>query len=127
MAYVRTAGEFSIPQPKIGSGKHIIATNVDGARNELGNFIGQVVGEDKFKIEMSWDYLTVQQWRDFLTIFNRQVGGKFVNDFYVYDPRVGDWVLMTMYVGDRSARPLNLSSTDIPVGWTECQANLIQV
>lgn len=127
MSYVRTASGLLLPQPAAGSAKFTIATNVDGARNEVGNFVGQVVGEDKFKLEMSYSYLSREQLRDLLLLFDRKQGGKFVNDFYIYDPRVDDFVLMTMYVGDRTGRPLNLSSEDEPIGWVDVQANLIQV
>ena len=127
MSYVRTASGLLLPQPAHGSGKFTIATNVDGARNEVGNFVGQVVGDDKFKLEMTYSYLTPAQLRELLSIFDRKQGGKFVNDFYIFDPRVNDWVLMTMYIGDRSGRPLNLTSADEPVGWLDVQANLIQV
>ena len=34
-----------------------------------------------------------------LKLFDRKRGGKFINTFRVFDPRVNDFVYMDMYVG----------------------------
>ena len=127
-AFIQTTGGILLPTPMLGSGNMIIATNVDGSRNESGNFVGQVVGDDKLKIELSFAYMTPQQYSDFLKIWDRKQGGKFVNDFIVFDPRLNDFTTMKMYIGDRSGRPLQLHPTTFrPNYWVDIKANLIEV
>lgn len=127
-AFVQTTGGILLPTPMLGSGNTIIATNVDGSRNESGNFIGSVVGNDKLKIEMSFAYMTPTEFMNFLKIWDRAQGGSFVNDFIVFDPRVNDFVTKKMYVGDRNGRPCLLNqSTFVPKYWTDIKANLIEV
>lgn len=128
MAWIQTRSGIVVPTPALDSGKTTIATLVDGGRNSNGDFIGQVLGNDKLKIEMSWKVLTPEQFQTLLKIFDRQQGGSFVNDFRVFDPRVNDFVWKTMYVGDRSGRPFKVSpQTFRPEYWLDVQANLIEV
>lgn len=125
--YIETLGGKAII-PAFESGGFTIATNVDGARNESGNFIGQVVGNDKFKVEVSFKYMTPEQLQELLMIWDRKQGGAFVNKFLVFDPRVNDFVVKTMYVGDRSGRPYNINPTTMrPNFWVDVKANLIEV
>ncbi|HWQ98930.1 MAG TPA: DUF6711 family protein [Clostridia bacterium] len=128
MAYLQTAEGIVIPAPAFGSGGFTIATNVDGARNESGNFVGQVVGDDKFKIECSFAHMTPDELQSFLKIWDRKQGGKFVNDFIVFDPRINDFRTLRMYVGDRSGRPYLINkTTSRPTFWVDIKANLIEV
>ena len=125
--YIETLGGIQII-PSFDSGAFTIATNVDGARNESGNFIGQVVGDDKFKIECSFKYMTPDKLRELLMIWDRKQGGSFVNSFLVFDPRVNDFVVKRMYVGDRSGRPYTINKTTMrPNFWVDVKANLIEV
>ena len=125
--YIETLGGKAII-PAFESGGFTIATNVDGARNESGNFVGQVVGNDKFKVEVSFKYMTPEQLQELLMIWDRNQGGSFVNKFLVFDPRVNDFVVKTMYVGDRSGRPYNINPTTMrPNFWVDVKANLIEV
>ena len=127
-AFVQTTGGILLPTPMLGSGNTIIATNVDGSRNESGNFIGSVVVNDKLKIEMSFAHMTPTEFMNFLKIWDRAQGGAFVNDFIVFDPRVNDFVTKKMYVGDRNGRPCLLNpSTFVPKYWVDIKANLIEV
>lgn len=125
--YIETLNGLPIV-PAHDSGGFIIATNVDGARNESGNFIGQVVGNDKLKIEVSFKHMTPEQLQDLLKIWDRTQGGSFVNKFRVFDPRVNDFVVKTMYVGDRSGRPYMINpQTMRPEFFVDIKANLIEV
>lgn len=125
--YIETLGGFPIV-PAFGSGAFTIATNVDGARNESGNFVGQVVGDDKFKIEVGFKHMTPEQLQELLRIWDRKQGGSFVNKFLVFDPRVNDFVVKTMYVGDRSGKPYTINPTTMrPNFWVDIKANLIEV
>lgn len=128
MAYVETAGGIALPGIAFGSGGITISTTVDGGRNENNDFIGSVVGDDKFKMEMAFPKLSPEQMRLFLSIWDRKQGGAFVNEFIVFDPRVNDFVKMKMYVGDRTGRPYTINKrTFRPEFWVDVKANLIQV
>lgn len=128
MAFVETTAGIALPCPAFESGQYTIATNVDGARNANGTFVGQVVGDDKLKIEMSFKYLTPEEMQRWLAIFDRKQGGKFVQEFRVFDPRVNDFVNMNMYVGDRSGRPYRINATTFrPEFWVDVKGNLIEV
>ena len=104
MAWIETAGGIALPPPELGSCGVTISTMVDGARNGNGDFIGQVVGDDKLKIEVSFGMLTPSEMQTLLSLFDRKRGGKFINTFRVFDPRVNDFVYMDMW-GTGAVRP----------------------
>lgn len=126
MAWIETAGGISIPDPAFDSGRITISTMVDGSRNANGDFIGQVVGDDKYKVECNFKALTPEQMRNLLKIFDRTQGGAFIQQFKVYDPRIDDYRWMNMYVGDRTGRPFKVVNGR-PTYWLDTQANLIEV
>lgn len=128
MAWIQTDNGIALPTPDMGSGKVSISTLVDGGRNQNGNFIGQVIGNDKLKIEMTFSVLSPQEMRNFLKLFDRAQGGSFVNRFRVFDPRINDFTYLTMYVGDRSSTPYMVNPRTLqPTFWRDVSANLIQV
>lgn len=128
MAWIETAAGIALPAPEMGSSGVSISTLVDGGRNANGDFIGSVVGEDKLKIELSFARLSPDEMLRFLRIFDRTQGGKFVNRFRVFDPRVNDFVYLDMYVGDRSGTPYLVDrKTFYPAYWKNVKANLVQV
>lgn len=129
MAWVKTTSGISIPEPAFDSGNVTISTLVNAGRNASGKFVGQVIGDDKLKIEMNWSVLTPQQFHDLLAIFDRKQNGKFVNDFTVYDPRTMTYRTVRMYVGDRQGRPLMVNSPGVghPTYWADVKADLIEV
>jgi hypothetical protein len=128
LAWIETAGGIALPPPELGSCGVTISTMVDGARNGNGDFIGQVVGDDKLKIEVSFGMLTPSEMQTLLSLFDRKRGGKFINTFRVFDPRVNDFVYMDMYVGDRSGTPVRIDAARwLPGAWKSVKANLIQV
>ena len=129
MAWIKTTSGIALPEPLIGSGNTTISTMVNSGRNSSGNFVGQIVGEDKMKIEMAWDGLSPSEFENLLKIWDRRQGGKFINSFTVYDPRVRDYVTMRMYVGDRQGRPAMIANTGVgdPKYWQDIKVDLIQV
>lgn len=128
MAWIETATGMALPEPAIDSGRTTISTIVDGGRNVNGDFIGSVVGDDKLKIEMNFSVLYPDQIKNLLRIFDRRQGGHFVNRFRVYDPRIGGFTYLDMYVGDRSGTPYMVNrQTMTPTFWRDVQSNLIQV
>ena len=127
--WIQTSAGIAIPTPALESGNVTISTLVDGARNANGKFIGETIGGDKLKIEMSWNILTPTEMRNLLKIWDRDQGGKFHKNFRVYDPRIMDYRTVNMYVGDRSGKPLmvDVNGSGHPRYWTDVQANLIEV
>lgn len=128
-AWVKLASGLEIPEPALDSGQVTISTLVNAGRNAQGKFIGQVIGNDKLKIEMNWAALTPEQFQSLLNIFDRSNGGAFVNTFTVYDPREMGYRNIKMYVGDRSGKPMMVSNpgTGHPKWWLDVNANLIEV
>jgi len=129
MAWVETTSGIAIPEPAFDSGQVTISTLVNAGRNANGKFVGQVIGDDKLKIEMNWSVLDADQMQALLRIWDRSQGGKFVNNFRVYDPRRKQYRTMKMYVGDRSGRPIMVDDpgSGHPRYWADVQANLIEV
>lgn len=129
MAWVTTTSGIAIPEPAFDSGNITISTMVNAGRNANGEFIGQVIGNDKLKIELNWGALSPTQFKALLALFDRKQGGKFVNTFRVYDPRTMSYRNLTMYVGDRSGKPIMVDNpgSGHPKWWVDIQANLIEV
>lgn len=126
--WIQTKSGVVLPPPALGSSKISISTLVDGGRNANGKFVGSVIGDDKLKIDLQWDVLTPEQFMSLLNIFDRKKGGRYVNDFLVYDPRYNAFRTITMYVGDRSGTPYLVdSSTMLPCWIKDVTANLVEV
>ena len=124
-ALVRVAG-LDLPEPSTYSGN--TATLVDSGRNVQGELIASVVREDVAKVEMTWNYLTAEQWAAINKKFSGKHGGSFVNDVTFYDQTSGDWITRRMYVSDRSAGMWRRDPTNGNIlGWTNCKLSLIEV
>ena len=117
-------GDFIFPEPSSYSAN--TSTLVDSSRNVEGVFIGSVIRTNISKIEISWKYLTVEQWAKILQCFNGK--DNFTNLVEFFDQSVGGWVQKEMYVNDRKAGMWrrNPETGDV-MGWTDCSLSLIQV
>ena len=119
-----TVGDYDFPEPSTYSA--ITSTLVDTGRNVEGMMVGTVIRDDVSKIEISWKYLTVEQWAQIQQCFRGK--DKFINDVWFFDPTDGKKIKKTMYVNDRKAglwrRDPNTGSV---LGWTDCSLSLIQV
>lgn len=121
-----SVGGYDFPEPSTYSGN--TSTLVDSARNVNGVMVGSVIRDDVAKIEMSWRYLTVEQWANIQKCFRNSSGGKFINLVTFFDQSVGGWVTKEMYVNDRTAGMWRRDpETGDVLGWTDCSLNLIQV
>lgn len=121
-----TVGNYEFPEPSSYSAN--TSTLVDSARNAKGKMIGSVIRDDVAKVELSWRYLTVEQWAAIQQCFKTSAGGKFVNTVTFFDQSAGTWITRDMYVSDRTAGmwrrdPVNGSV----LGWTECKMSLVEV
>ena len=117
-----------IPAPAYGSGGFTLSTLVDGGRNQNGQFIGQVIGDDKLKIDITFAALRPAELQRFLALFDRRQGGSFTNWFTVLDPALGAYRQALMYVGDRSGHPIMVDKiSGVPRHYLDIKANLIEV
>lgn len=119
-----SVGGYDFPEPSAYSAN--TSTLVDSGRNVEGTFIGSVIRDDISKIEISWKYLTVEQWARILKCFTGK--DNFTNLVDFFDQSVGGWVQKAMYVNDRKAGMWrrNPETGDV-IGWTDCSLSLIQV
>ena len=119
-------GEYELPEPSTYSGN--TSTLVDSARNAMGVMIGSVIRDDVAKIELTWRFLTVEDWARIQKCFRKSAGGKFINRVTFFDQSLGDYVEREMYVSDRKAGMWRRDpKTGDVLGWTECSLNLIEV
>ena len=115
---------YDFPEPSTYSGN--TSTLVDSSRNVEGKFVGSVIRDDVSKVEISWKYLTIEQWRDILQCFTGK--DKFVNTVTFFDQSKGDWVTKEMYVNDRKAGMWRRDPNNGNVlGWADCSLALIEV
>ena len=121
-----SVGNYDFPEPSSYSGN--TSTIVDSARNVQGKMVGSVVRDDVAKIEISWRYLTIEQWARIQKCFRQSSGGKFINLVTFFDQSVGGWVTKEMYVNDRQAGMWRRDPKNGDIlGWTDCKLALIEV
>lgn len=119
-SFLRVNG-VDFPCPRVGF-SYTISTTVNAGRNANNEVVGQRVGRDLFKLDsMEWAALDAETWQKML---------KAVEPFYVpvtfEDFRTGQPITITMYPGDRKARPLFVDKTTHKVTkYENCSFNLI--
>ena len=115
---------YDFPEPSAYSGN--TATLVESSRNVEGRMIGSAIRDDISKVEISWKYLTVEQWAKIQKCFRGL--DNFVNNVTFFDQSAGGWVTKEMYVSDRKAGLWRRDPTNGDVlGWTDCSLSLIEV
>ena len=119
-------GDFDFPEPSSYKGN--TSTLVDSARNTNGVVVGAVIRDDVGKVEMSWKYLTVEQWANILKCFSIARGGNFYNNVTFFCQDIGDWTTRQMYVSDRKADMFRRDpKTGAVLGYTDCSLSLVEV
>lgn len=122
MAALISIGGFEFPEPSTYNAT--TSTIVDSARNVSGYVVGAVVRSDVAKIEVSWKYLTAQQWATILSLFTNS----FYNDVRFLNQATNTYVTRTMYVSDRSAAMWRRDpQTGAVMGYTGCALSLVEV
>lgn len=115
---------YDFPEPATYNGN--TSTLVDSSRNVQGKMVGSVVRDDIAKIEISWRYLTVEQWARIQKCFKGF--DKFINNVTFFDQSVGGWVTKEMYVSDRKANMFRRDpKTGEVLGWVNPSLSLIEV
>ena len=99
------------------------ATLVDSARNAEGKMVGSVIRDNVAKIELTWNFLSNEDWANILAKFT----GSFENDVRFFDQATAGWVTKKMYVSDRNASiPFCDPRTGLPRGWIGARLSLIE-
>ena len=121
-----SVGGYDFPEPSAYSAN--TSTLVDSARNVVGKMVGSVIRDDISKVEISWKYLTVDQWARILRCFRQSAGGNFSTNVTFFDQSAGGWVTKEMYVSDRKSGMWRRDPANGDVlGWTDCALSLIEV
>lgn len=122
MAALVTVGGYELPEPSTYNAT--TSTIVDSARNVQGKVVGAVVRHDVAKIEMSWKYLTAQQWANILSLFT----SSFYNEVRFLNQATNAYTTRTMYVSDRSAAMWRRDpQTGAVMGYTGASLSLVEV
>lgn len=122
MAALVSIGGFDFPEPS--SYNATTSTIVDSARNVSGRVVGSVVRNDVAKVELSWKYLTAQQWADILSLFT----GSFYNDVRFLNQATNSYTTRTMYVSDRTGGIWRRDpGTGEVMGYVGCSLSLVEV
>lgn len=115
-------GGFDFPEPSTYNAT--TSTIVDSARNVQGKVVGSVVRNDVAKIELTWRYLTAQQWATVLSLFT----SSFYNDVRFLNQATNEYETRTMYVSDRTAGIFRRDpQTGAVMGYTGCGLSLVEV
>lgn len=121
-----SVGGYDFPEPSTYKGN--TSTLVDSARNTQGVMVGSVIRDDVGKVEMSWNFLTVEQWARILKCFRMSDGGKFINSVTFFCQDIGDWTTRQMYVSDRSAEIFRRDpKTGDVIGYKGASMSLVEV
>lgn len=122
MAALVSIGSFNFPEPS--SYVATTSTIVDSARNVQGRVVGSVVRSDIAKIDISWKYITAQQWATILSLFS----SSFYNEVTFLNQTTNSYVTRTMYVSDRTSFMWRRDpKTGEVLGYTECSLSLVEV
>lgn len=120
-AFITVAG-VRFPYPDRESGLQTQSTLVNGGRNAQGVFIGQRIGRDQSKVELTWTILDAAVWAELLQLFEES----FVNEVEYYDMTQGQVISRKMYVSDRTAQPFEIDpATGVWLRAKNCKLNLV--
>lgn len=115
-------GGYELPEPSTYNA--VTSTIVDSARNVAGKVVGSVVRSDVAKIELTWRYLTTEQWATILSMFT----DSFFNEVRFFNQATANYDVRKMYVSDRDAGMWRREpNTGKVMGWTSCRLSLVEV
>ena len=115
-------GGYNLPEPSTYNA--VTSTIVDSARNVAGYVVGSVVRSDVAKIELTWRYLTAEQWATILSLFTYS----FYNSVRFLNQSTNTYDIRTMYVSDRNASMWRRDpETGAVLGYTGCSLSLVEV
>ena len=98
-----------------------MATNVSDGKNADGEFVGQKVGRDQYKIDgLQWKFLDAETWSKILQEFS-----SFVVTAKIPDMVNNRFLTIRMYPGNRTATPVEFDRNGLPTMYKDCKVNLI--
>lgn len=112
---------IQIPNPDNPSAKNLISTLVNSARNANAIVTAQKIGRDQEKTEMSWNFLTKDEWEELLRFWDQN----FFFNFTYYSRVEGVKITRKFYIGDREDMPFQVDDEGIPIAYKDCKANVI--
>lgn len=120
-------GDYAVPEPSTYSGT--ISTIVDSARNTQGVVIGSVIRENIAKVELTWKFISAEDWSVLMKKFIGVYGGSYYNNVTFFCSTTNDWETRQMYVsGDRTDNGIFLRRPDGSIrGYTGSRIALIEV
>ena len=117
-----TIGGYELPEPSTYNA--VTSTIVDSARSVAGYMVGGIVRSDVAKVELTWKYLTAEQWATVLSMFTYS----FYNDVRFLNQATNSYEVRRMYVSDRNASMWRRDTTTGKVmGYTGCSLSLVEV
>lgn len=119
MAFI-IINEKEFPAPDVGANL-IVATNVSDGKNADGEFVGQKVGRDQYKVDsLQWKFLDAATWSAILKEFN-----SFIVTARIPDMVNDCFITLLMYPGNRTATPISFDSDGKPTMYRDCKVNLV--
>jgi len=99
----------------------LVATYVTDGKNANGEFIGDRVGRDQYKVNnLQWKFLDAVTWSEMLKEF-----GAFVVTARIPDMVNNGWITLQMYPGNRTAVPVTTGTDGLPTMYRDCKVNII--
>lgn len=87
-----------------------------------------MIRDDVGKVELEWNFLTIEQWRDILRKFSIKNGGSFTNQVTFFCQDSAEWETREMYVNDRKANVFRRDpKTGDIIGYKGPKLSLIEV
>lgn len=118
-------GSFAFPEPSTYSAT--TSTIVDSGRNVQGYVIGAVIREGVARVDLTWNFITAEDWASIMAQFNESQGGAFYNNVTFFCQDTNSWVTREMYVGDRSAQIFLRNKDGSIKGYQSASLALIEV
>ncbi len=119
MAFITINGK-EFPAPDVGANL-IVSTNVSDGKNASGEFIGDKVGRDQYKVDsLQWKFLEAATWAAMLQEFS-----SFVVTAKIPDMVNNDWITLRMYPGNRTATPAAWDKDGFPTLYRDCKVNIV--
>ena len=122
MFYITKLGsstQYWLPNPDKDDGlKATIATMVNSARNTKAVVTAQKIGRDQIQYQLSWSFLTLEEWEELLRFWNNN----FFFVFHYYDPLTGNTASHKCYISDRNYSYHDIRTDGKPTAYTSCSA-----
>lgn len=123
-ALVSIAG-VDVPAPSVYNAT--CSTAVDSGRNVKGEYIGAVIREDMAKVELTWKFISAEDWAVLLQLFLSRYGGSFTNPVTFFNQTINGWETREMYVSDRTAGIYLRDKLGRIRGYTNARIALVEV